>query len=135
MWKKIWAKLTVISSKQTTLTHVCCNIFWMHSTEIISSKSSSTYFTLIKGLNVNSSAKVDGMVGSPLLHFSYRKTNGCKDVCIFNAASGWSPDWMWHVSQVPLPMLASPEWLRCLVPHEVQISDYWRCTHDRSKHA
>lgn len=46
--------------------------FWMYSSEIMCSKS-YTYFTLIKGLNVNSSANVDGMVGSPSLHFSYRK--------------------------------------------------------------
>lgn len=33
--------------------------------------TSCTYFTLIKGLNLNSSATVEGMVGSPLLTFSY----------------------------------------------------------------
>lgn len=38
--------------------------------------SNFTYLTLMKGLNVNSSAKVEGIVASPLSHFSYKnKTN------------------------------------------------------------
>lgn len=39
----------------------------------LSNKQACTYLTLIKGLKVNSSAKVEGIVGSPFSYLSYRK--------------------------------------------------------------
>lgn len=43
------------------------------NSKTLRNKQACTYLTLIKGLKVNSSAKVEGMVGSPFSFLSYRK--------------------------------------------------------------
>lgn len=75
----------------------------------ILSLKATTYFTLIKGLYVISSPRVDGTVGSPLLHCSCREDG---KICVLNvfhlsAVSGQRSRGTGRTSYIPLPMQAS----------------------------